>query len=88
MELVINKLKLILNNEDYDSKYLKEFKEYYESSLKNYSMKCDKCIELENADLPYDCLEKPSYCLKEKDDFEIIKLYEDLKMYVELNEKV
>jgi len=34
-------------------------------------------------ELPYDCLSKPDYCVKNPDDAMIIKLYEDVREIAE-----
>lgn len=58
---------------------ISEFEEIYLECKSNYSKLCDKCIELEILELPYDCLSKPKYCLKKQSDLDIIRLYEKLK---------
>ena len=85
-EIVIAELRQILEDEDYSITYLEKYLDDYNNSNKNYSKLCHKCTEWEKLDLPNDCLCKPDYCIKDKQDFWVIKLYEDLKMYIEKKE--
>ena len=62
-------------NEKYE---VEKYQNLYNSSLEKYSKKCLICVELENQNLPYDCLSKPDYCVKNNYDFEIIIKYEEL----------
>ena len=82
-ENIKNELEKILDNEDYDNKYLKIYFDCYNESKESYSKLCSKCVEWRKLDLPNDCLCNPDYCVKFEEDFWIIKLYEDLKMYIE-----
>ena len=83
-ENIISELKIILDAEDYNIEYLEKYKEAYENSNENYSKICLKCEEWRKLDLPSDCLCKPDYCVKYETDFWIKKLYDDLKMYIEM----
>ncbi len=83
-ENIINVLNEILENEDYDKKYLETYFDAYNNSNENYSKLCSKCLEWKKLDLPSDCLCNPDYCVKYEQDFWIIKLYDDLKMYIEM----
>ncbi|UUV20770.1 hypothetical protein [Paenimyroides aestuarii] len=62
-------------NEKYE---VEKYQNLYNSSLEKYSKNCLICVELENQNLPYDCLSKPVYCVKNNYDFEIIIKYEEL----------
>lgn len=84
MDLIIEELQKILTNKDFDKYYLEKYKDVYEISSINYKKKCAICDELEKQDLPYDCLFKPSYCVKNKNDFDIICLYDELKENIDL----
>ena len=76
---LINEIDLQLEKKYRYEKYQTEkYKNLYFSSLEKYSKKCLICIELENQNLPYDCLSKPDYCLKNNYDFEVIIKYEEL----------
>lgn len=84
MKLIIKELQEIINKKDFDKRHLKKYKEAYNISKVNYSKICEKCEEWKRLNLPIDCLCKPNYCVKNETDFWIIKLYEDLKMYIEI----
>jgi|GEM_PF-3957187 len=81
---IIKALEIILDKEDYKTEYLETYKGAYELSKENYSKICEKCEEWKKLNLPNDCLCKPDYCVKNETDFWIIKLYDDLKMYIEM----
>ena len=83
-EVIINELEIILDKEDYKTEYLEKYKKAYNISKENYSKVCEKCEEWKRLNLPIDCLCKPNYCVKYETDFWIIKLYDDLKMYIEM----
>lgn len=83
-EKIIIELDRILDNEDYNKTYLETYFDVYNKSKENYSKLCSKCIEWRKLDLPNDCLCNPEYCVKYEQDFRIIKLYDDLKMYIEI----
>jgi len=83
MDEIIKLLTEIIENDDFDEKYLIKFKEMYEISTDRYNQICDVCKELETRVLPYDCLSKPSYCVKNEKDKKLILLYEKLKFGIE-----
>ena len=80
----IDNLVRIIESEDFRHFHLVDYSDLYKSSIKNYKSKCQNCLELEKNNLPFDCLSKSNYCLKTKEDFEIINLYEELKFNIEL----
>lgn len=82
---IIKELELLLDKEDFKTEYLEKFKEAYNNSKVNYSKICEKCEECKKLNLPIDCLCKPDYCVKNETDFWIIKLYDDLKMYIKMD---
>lgn len=53
------------------------FEEYYKVFKKRNSILCQKCILFKELDLPYDCMAKPSYCLKNSDEIIFIINYEE-----------
>ena len=83
-ENLIFELEAILENEDYSKAYLEKYINAYNNSKENYSKLCSKCLEWKKINLPNDCLCNPDYCVKYEQDFKIIKLYDDLKMYIEM----
>lgn len=83
-EFIKTELEHILEIEDYNKKYLEKYLVDYNSSKENYSKLCSKCLEWKKLNLPNDCLCKPDYCVKNETDFWIIKLYDDLKMYIKM----
>ncbi|MBP0611930.1 hypothetical protein J8J42_02580 [Chryseobacterium sp. cx-311] len=78
-EYVISELIRFSEIKDFKKEYLYFFKDYYEQAKIAYSNLCEKCIEYEKIDLPYDCLSNPIYCVKNRNDLKIITLYEELE---------
>lgn len=79
-EYVISELIRLREIKDFKKEYLYLFKDYYAQAKIDYSNLCEKCIEYEKFDLPYDCLANPIYCVKNRNDLKIITLYEELEM--------
>lgn len=86
MSELLQNLKLIIKQRDLNPIYLQLYKSMYLIAIENNNKICDSCIEMKNLDLPYDCLSKPVYCVKDCKNFEIINLYEELKILIQNNQ--
>ncbi len=80
---IIRQLTDLLESESVTLKSLEPYHAAYLESLDNYSKICAQCEEWQAMELPYDCLSKPDYCVKNPDDAMIIKLYEDVREIAE-----
>lgn len=69
MNIDFEKIKLLEDLEFHREDYL-FFKD------KNEKL-CEPCIEWESLDLPYDCLSKPAYCLRNSDEILFIINFEE-----------
>lgn len=58
---------------------LEAFRDLYEAARLNYNQYCFRCRENAEIGLPYDCLSKPTYCMKTDDDRDIIYLFEEMQ---------
>lgn len=76
---IIKELNEIIDSDNFDYSHLNKYELIYENSLTNSNKLCENCKELEKLELPYDCICKPNYCMKNYYDFEIIILYEEIK---------
>ncbi len=85
MNKIIDELTSIIKHKKFEQKYLIKYKVDYELSSMKYRQICKICENLVKEDLPYDCLCKPSYCVKNEYDFKIIQLYEELQENIEQN---
>lgn len=79
-EYIISELTRFREIKNFKKEYLYFFKDDYELAKVDYSNLCEKCIDYEKIDLPYDCLTNPFYCVKNRNDLKIITLYEELEM--------
>lgn len=76
---VILQIELELNLKNKNLTYNSEkFRDFYLESLHGRNKICEKCEEWKNLGLPYDCLSKPIYCVKNENDLLVIKKYEEL----------
>ena len=80
---IIRQLTTLLEGESITAASLEPYQAAYLESLENYSKICAQCEEWMAMELPYDCLSKPDYCVKNPDDAMIIKLYEELREIAE-----
>lgn len=63
---------------DYLNWWLLKYTDFYKMCIKKNSKLCEKCVKAEQQGLPYDCILKPSYCVKNSDLSKFINLYDEL----------
>ncbi len=59
--------------------WLLKYDDLYKSLVKKHSLLCEKCIELQKQNLPYDCLSNPEYCAKNSTTSNFITLFVDIE---------
>ena len=82
MKQAIQHLTEIIQEGDFDEKYLSKYKQQYLDSSERYSKICEICENLEKEGFPYDCFCKPTYCVKNQKDYDFITLYDELQMNI------
>lgn len=75
---IILELNLAVERKISQKEVLTKYQFQYNKSKYAYSVLCKICKEWQLLDLPYDCLSGPDYCVKDRNDFAIISLYEEL----------
>ncbi len=63
---------------------LNHYKEMYLLCKRQMMLKCSICFELEHAELPYDCLQTPNYCVRKPIFNQFITAYENYELQLQI----
>lgn len=83
---IIEEFNLALENKIPKNDILLKYYDQYQKSKIAYSQLCLACKEWEKLDLPFDCLSRPDYCVKNKNDFEIVSKYDEIMEMLKIYE--